>query len=204
MEKSKKESKLKILAAGDIHGSSSVAQKLAEKAVKEKVDVVLLLGDIHGMTESRNLIKPFKKLHQKVLFVPGNWDVTPQVEMMKNIYEIKNLDGYYANYNNVGILGLGNPDFQLSLDEEKAFKKLKKGFERMKMDKRILVSHMHAAGTKAEFSGFPGSTALRKAIQEFKPDIFISAHIHEAEGLEDKIGKTKVISVGRKGKIIEL
>ena len=89
MEKIKKESKLKILAAGDIHGSSSIAQKLAEKAAREKVDVVLLLGDIHGMTESRNLIKPFKKLHQKVLFVPGNWDFTPQVEMMKNLYGIK-------------------------------------------------------------------------------------------------------------------
>ena len=45
---------------------------------------------------------------------------------------------------------------------------------------------------------------IRKAINQFKPDLFISGHIHEAEGLSEKIGKTKVISVGKKGKIIEI
>jgi len=72
------------------------------------------------------------------------------------------------------------------------------------LEKKIMVSHMHAAGTKSEFSGFKGSEALRHAIKEFKPDLFISGHIHEAEGIEEKIGKTKVISVGRRGRIIEI
>ena len=72
------------------------------------------------------------------------------------------------------------------------------------MKKKIMISHIHAKGTKSEFSGFEGSSALRRAIEEFQPDIFLSGHIHEAEGLEEKIGKTKVISVGKKGKIIEI
>ena len=63
---------------------------------------------------------------------------------------------------------------------------------------------MHAAGTKAEFSGIPGDAILRKAVREFKPDMLISAHIHEAEGLEDMIEKTKVVQVGKLGKIIEI
>ena len=67
-----------------------------------------------------------------------------------------------------------------------------------------MVTHMHAAGTGAEFSGFPGSTSIRKAIELFKPDVFIGAHIHEAEGIEEKIGKTKVVQVGKRGKIIEI
>ena len=41
-------------------------------------------------------------------------------------------------------------------------------------------------------------------VEKFKPDFLIHSHIHEAEGLEEKIGKTRVINVGRKGKIIEL
>jgi Icc-related predicted phosphoesterase len=32
----------------------------------------------------------------------------------------------------------------------------------------------------------------------------LSGHIHEAEGLKDQVGKTKVFSVGEKGKIIEI
>ena len=46
--------------------------------------------------------------------------------------------------------------------------------------------------------------AIRKAIEEFQPDVFIAGHIHEAEGLSEKIGKTRVYNVGRKGRIIEL
>lgn len=203
--KTQKERKLKILAAGDFHGNSAIAEKLAEKAQKNKVDLVVLLGDIHGMSNvSKGLIGPFKKRNQKVVFVPGNWDTSFETNMLENIYEIKNIDRHYANYGDIGIIGVGNPDFQLSLNEEKTFKKLKKDFETSKAKKKILISHMHAAGTKSEFSGFPGSRALRRAIKEFKPDLFLSAHIHEAEGIEEKIGKTRIVNVGRKGKILEI
>jgi len=67
-----------------------------------------------------------------------------------------------------------------------------------------MVSHLHAADTKAEFSGIKGSRGIRKAIEQFQPDLFLSGHIHEAEGLSEKIGKTKVISIGKKGRIIEI
>jgi len=67
-----------------------------------------------------------------------------------------------------------------------------------------MVTHMHAKGTSSEASGVEGSSGIRKAIGKFKPDFLIHSHIHEAEGLEEKIGKTRVINVGRKGKIIEI
>ena len=63
---------------------------------------------------------------------------------------------------------------------------------------------MHPRGSKAEFSGFKGSKAIRKAIKEFHPDILINAHIHEASGIEEEMGKTKVINVSRKAKIFEI
>ena len=121
------------------------------------------------------------------------------------LYGAKNVGEHYVKYGNVGIFGIGSPDWQMSLNEKKTFEKLKKDFEKIKdLEKKIMVSHLHAAGTKAEFSGFKGSRALRKAIEEFQPDIFLSGHIHEAEGLSEKIGKTRVFSVGRMGKVIEI
>ena len=198
--------KLRILAAGDLHGSTDIARKLSEKAKREKVDLVILAGDLHGPFQGGDVVAPFKKNHQKVIFVPGNWDSGLEIDAIKNIHKdsAKNIDNYYVTYNDVGILGVGNKDFRLKLDEEKTFKGLEKTFKRAKPEKKILVSHMHASGTEAEFSGIEGSKALKKAIKEFKPDLFISAHIHEAEGIEEKIGKTKVIQVGRKGKVIEI
>jgi len=205
MTKKQSRPKFKILAAGDFHGDSSVAKKLAKKAEKEKVDLVLLAGDITGPIESENLIKPFTDKKQKVIFVPGNWDTSETANFFTKLYGVKNIGEHYVKYGDIGIFGIGSPDWQLDLKEKKTFAHLKAEFEKIKnLEKNIMVSHIHAKDTKSEFSGIPGSSALKKAIKEFQPDLFISGHIHEAEGLQEKIGKTRVISVGKKGKIIEI
>ncbi|MBT6772521.1 hypothetical protein HOA80_01465 [archaeon] len=56
-----------------------------------------------------------------------------------------------------------------------------------------------------KLSGFvPGSTGVKEAIDKFKPDIMLCSHVHEAEGIEEIVGKTKVVNVGRHGKIFEI
>ena len=71
--------------------------------------------------------------------------------------------------------------------------------------KKVIVSHVHPDDSKmAILSGFAGSEGLRKAIDELKPEIVLCSHVHEADGIEEKIGDTKVINVGRKGKVIEV
>jgi uncharacterized protein len=203
-EKEKERKKLRILAAGDLHGDSKLAKKLAERAEKEKVDLVILTGDIIGLVETKNLIKPFTDRKERVIFVPGNWDSEETSEFLSKLYGIKNIDDYHLKYGHVGIFGIGSAG-TLSLNEKEAFDKLKRNFDKIKdLEKKIMVSHIHAEGTKSELSGFPGSSGIRKAIEKFQPDVFISGHIHELEGVEEKIGKTRVINVGRRGKIIEL
>jgi Icc-related predicted phosphoesterase len=208
MEKQKseeKKKKFKILAAGDFHGDSSVTKKLAEKAEKEGVDLVILTGDITGLVETDNLLKPFVDRKKKVVLVPGNWDSSEAIDFLSKLYGVENVGEHYVKYHDIGIFGVGSPDWQLTLNDKKTSEKLEKEFKKIKdLEKKIMVSHVHAAKTKSEFSGFQGSKALRKAIEKFQPDIFLSGHIHEAEGLSEKIGKTRVYSVGRKGTIIEL
>ncbi len=200
-----KKKKFKILAASDIHGDTDATKKLAAKAKKENVDLVVLAGDLSGFVETEGILKPFIDNDQKVVFVPGNWDSSVTADVLTKMYGVKNVGKHYVKYGDVGVFGVGSPDGQLDLNEEKAFNKLKKDFGKIKdLEKKIMVSHIHAAGTKSEFSGIPGSTGVRKAIEEFQPDIFLSGHIHEAEGLKDQVGKTKVFSVGEKGKIIEI
>jgi len=106
----------------------------------------------------------------------------------------------------VDFIGLGSGNFKLSHHKEKDFRKIKQLFEKIKKKptKKVLVSHLHVMGSKAEFSGFEGSYVLRKAIEELEPDLVLSSHIHEAEGIEETIKKTKIFQVGSKGKIIEI
>jgi len=203
-KKQPKKSKLKILAAGDLHGDSKVAEELAKRAKKEKVDLVILNGDITGLVETRNIIKPFKDRNEKVIFVPGNWDDEETATVLSKLYGIKNIDNYYVKYKDVGIFGAGDAR-TIWRSEKDTFNRLKKNFDKIKnLEKKIMVTHMHAAGTKSELSGFPGNEGIRKAVEKLQPDLLISGHIHELEGVEEKIGKTKVINVGRKGKIIEI
>ena len=68
-----KHSKLKIIAAGDIHGDTSQAKKLAEQAEEESVDLVVLSGDLtYAETSTEGIIGPFVKKGKKVILIPGN------------------------------------------------------------------------------------------------------------------------------------
>jgi Icc-related predicted phosphoesterase len=115
----------------------------------------------------------------------------------------KNIHNYYVTYGGVGIAGIGSGNWKLELNEED-FELIRENFSRMNHRKRILVSHLHAKGTKAEDFGIPGDDVVRKAVEMLNPDLLIAAHIHEAEGIEDKIGKTRVVQVGRRGKVLEI
>ena len=199
--------KFRILAASDIHGESAAAKNLAAKASKEKVDLVVLCGDITGLVETKNIIKPFKDKNQKVILIPGNWDSFATTDFLANIYGVRNIHGYSVKYENIGFFGAGGAegpgegrvsDIELMKTLEKAHTDLK-GIE-----KKIMVTHMHPAGSLSEFSGIPGSESITKAIKKFKPDILLHGHIHEAAGIEEKIGSTRVVNVGRKGQIIEI
>jgi putative phosphoesterase len=197
--------KFKILAASDIHGDSDASKKLAEKAKKEKVDLVILAGDLTGAIETENIIKPFIDRKQRVVFVPGNWDSSESAEFFSKLYGVKDVGKHYVKYDDVGVFGIGSPDWQMDLNEKRTMKKLEEDFDKIKdLEKKIMVSHLHAADTKAEFSGIEGQEVLRKAIEKFQPDIFLSGHIHEAEGLKENIGNTRVFNLGKKGKIIEI
>ena len=200
-----KKKKFKILAASDIHGDTDATKKLAAKAKKENVDLVVLAGDLSSFVETEGILKPFIDNDQKVVFVPGNWDSSVTADVLTKMYGVKNVGKHYVKYGEVGIFGIGSPDWQMNLNEKKTMKKLEDDFNKIKdLEKKIMVSHLHASDTKAEFSGIEGEEVLRKAIEKFQPDVFLSGHIHEAEGLNEKIGKTRVFSLGKKGRVIEL
>lgn len=209
LEKQKPSKKLKILASGDIHGDIGLAKKLAERAEKENVDLVILCGDLtYADTSTEGIIGPFVKKHKKVLLIPGNHESLATADFLAELYGVKNIHGYSVKYKDVGIFGAGGANIGLhQISEKETYDLLKKGYDKIKtLTKKIMVTHVHPTGTKMErFSKFvPGSEGVRKAVERFHPDILLCSHVHEAEGIEEMVGKTKVINVGKKGKIIEI
>ncbi|MDD5253680.1 MAG: metallophosphoesterase [Candidatus Nanoarchaeia archaeon] len=200
---------MKILAAGDIHGDSKLAEKLAKMAEKEKVELVVLCGDLtQAELSTEGILGPFVKRKQRIILIPGNHESVATADFMAELYGVKNLHGYSVKYKDVGFFGASATNIgvhQISNDE--TFKLLKQGFDHLKDVKtKIMVTHTHPKGSKMEkLSDFVfGSEAVTKAIKKFKPNILLCSHVHEAEGLEEKIGDTKVINVGRVGKILDI
>jgi len=200
---------MRILAAGDIHGDTTLAKKLADEAEHEHVDLVVLCGDLTLAERStKNIIGPFLKKHKRVVIIPGNHETVATVDFLAQFYGVKNLHGYSLKYDKLGIFGAGGANIGLfQITEKEIYDLLKKGFEDIKnLQKKIMVTHVHPSDTKMEkmTTIFEGSSGVRKAIEKFKPDIMLCSHVHEAEGIEETIGKTRVINVGRKGKIIDI
>ncbi len=206
-----KSKKLRILAAADFHGMDVVSKELAKKAEKEHVDLVVIAGDVLNFGEyAENMIKPFIDKKLPVLFVPGNHDPPEALEEFPSLYHIRNINGSYAIVGDVGFFGSGGsthlPHFPFFVTEKETYNNLKKGYEKIRVaQKKIMVTHEHPAKSKLEkFAGIPGSESIKKAIDSFQPDIHICGPIHEMEGFEEKIGKTRLLSVGKQGRIIEV
>ena len=200
---------MRILASSDLHGDQRLAERLAEEAEENQVDLVLLCGDLtHNDLSSDNLIGPFKKRGLKVAFVPGNHDSPATADFLAQRYEATNLHGYSMVLDDVGLFGCGHancgPHF---VDEEEISSMLGKGFAYIEgTKKKVMVTHLHPSGTILErFSQFvSGSPAVRAAIDRFKPDILLCGHVHEAQGIEEKVGDTRVINVSRSSVILDL
>jgi Icc-related predicted phosphoesterase len=204
--------KTKIFAVGDLHGDTALAKKLALKAQKENVDLILLTGDLTWFEQSlEGLVGPFVKIKKPVLMIPGNHESLSSIYFLSERYfpNAKNLHGSFFIREDLGIFGAGGttqvgPNSLFS--ENQMFSLLKKGFEEVKNSpKKLMVTHEHPSGSKSTFSGqIAGSKGIAKAIKKFQPDLHIHSHVHEAEGFKEKIGKTKIINVGKKGRIINI
>jgi hypothetical protein len=199
--------KLKILAFSDTHGRD--LRKLVEQSEKEGVTHVFACGDWSILDNvPPYLVSQFTNKGMKFFLQAGNHETLATTDSLAQQYGARHLHGDGVVYNDIGFFGAGGttqigPNTQLS--EEEMFDLLKQGFEKVKNAKRkVMLVHEHPEGTLFELGRFPGSKAIRKAIQDFKPDLVICGHIHEAAGMEDKIGSTRIINVAKHGKILEI
>ncbi|MGB9674995.1 MAG: metallophosphoesterase family protein [Candidatus Nanoarchaeia archaeon] len=197
---------MKILAVGDLHGDLRQATRIAEKAKKEKADLIIINGDFTlGDRHTQGLFAVLKNTKIPILALPGNHESMATFESLAKKYDFMSIHGYAAKFGDVGIFGCGAADVGLfQLSEKEIYSLLKKSFNYVKdCKKKIMVTHMHPDGVK--FSKiFAGSKAIKNAIKTFKPDLALCSHIHEASGLEDVIGQTKLLVVGKEGHVINI
>ncbi|MBT4446268.1 hypothetical protein HOA92_03430 [archaeon] len=198
---------MKILALSDIHGDKRFMESMAIKGKAANVDLVILAGDLADDSGNiEGLVGPLKAQGLEVAILPGNHEGLATTNFLNKKYDATSLHGYVIQKGDVGIFGCGYADVGIhQLSEEEFFDTLKQAHEQVKDVKhKIMVSHVQPSDSILGLGMFPGSSGVRKAVELFQPQIHICGHIHETHGMEEKIGNTRVLNVGKTGTLIEV
>ena len=203
----KKTNKMKILALSDVHGDKTLVKQMVQKAIDHQVDLVLLAGDLVAADGTiGGIVSPFREKGLEVGVVPGNHEGLADINFLVEQYGVKNLHGYVMQKGDVGIFGCGYSNIgSHQLNEKDVFATLKKNHDSLKNVKtKIMLTHSHPENSILGLGVIPGCQGVSRAIQELQPDLHLCGHVHETAGIEEVIGKTRVVNVGRKGKIIKV
>jgi Icc-related predicted phosphoesterase len=188
------DSRLTILAAGDVHGSQRGADWLYRKATELQPDLVLFLGDFvtGGPLEfAVEMLRELRMLDASCFVIPGNWDPREiTVFMDEQAYDgLRNLhkaSGYMGGYTFAGLGGsIPTPSHKSPIEAPD------EGFAdplatRLPADIWVLHNPLHGYRDEAKGHGSIGSRSLRALYdaQAEHPLLVVSGHVHEARGIE--------------------
>jgi Icc-related predicted phosphoesterase len=197
---------VKLLIFSDIHNDWKTLAGLLDM----EADYYIAAGD--QVTWARG-IEPCGELlarrGDRVYVLPGNHESAEQVAGMCARHGLHNLHERYFEVGRYRVAGLGyssptpfNTPGEYS--EEQIAARLEKFAN---LSPLVLVCHCPPWGTaldRVSEGVHAGSTAVRNFLEQAQPEWFFSGHIHEATGTAVEIGRTRAVSVGKRGYLLEL
>jgi len=201
---------MRALVVADIHGDLEALVKLRRSAEDKGYDRFFLLGDYSRdyKDEERNISDVKSILNMlsdyEVSAIPGNCDHSSVI----SIFEEGNasLHNRVLNLQGTAIIGFGGSNttpFNTPLEyDEKVILDSLNNLHSMvqKGSKVILMAHAPPKDTGCDVIAagiHVGSSAVRGYIESKKPDLVLCSHIHENGGVEDAIGGTRIVNIGR-------
>jgi Icc-related predicted phosphoesterase len=176
---------MKALVSTDLHSSPRAAKTIKHGLMAGDFDCHLCLGDVITFQPLEYLEDLFSDPPVPTYIVPGNTDSD---EARAFIVE-KGLDIHFkqVTVGNVTIAGAGGctpPPFRTAfvVDEDEYASELPSALE----GAQVLASHgpVHGFLDRSLFGGMHvGSKAMFKAVEEVRPQVVLSGHIHEARGI---------------------
>lgn len=194
---------MKIISFGDVHMATRNLERMGE--VMRDCDLVIVSGDLTnfgGADDARKVLADVRRACPAVLAIPGNLDRPEVIPFLEQ--DGVTLHGKGLVKDGVGIFGCGGSNISpfgtpIELSEDEIYATLRTGYDFVRDARPLLmICHPPPFNTKCDrlMSGKPvGSTAARQFIEEVKPDVCISGHIHESAGV-DWIGPTRIFNAG--------
>ncbi len=200
-----------LLVIGDNHGDIENMISYLEKLEAFKFDVVVYMGDFtdlgspKGFTQkdiTKILVEELKTLNKPVLAIPGNNDVKDVVEFIEK--EGISIHGKGKVIGDYGFYGFGGAKTPFATPFEPSEEELKEGLEKgynqvLSAKYKIQITHNPPYDTQMDViraGAHVGSQVVRKFIEDKKPVLAVSAHIHEAKGV-DRLNDTFLLNPGK-------
>ncbi len=194
---------MKLVSFGDVHMATGNLARMEHEL--RDTDLIVISGDLTnfgGPTDASKVLDAARKACPKVLALPGNLDKREIIPYLER--EGVALHGQGMVIDGVAIFGCGGSNLTpfhtpFELSEDEIYDTLQHGYQAIK-DKRplVMVCHTPPFQTKCDrlMNGTAvGSKAARRFIEEVKPEVCISGHIHESAAV-DQIGPTTVLNAG--------
>lgn len=196
----------RILVFSDIHSDL----KALERLMDTEADYYFAAGDL--VSWARGLDKAgevLKRRAGRVYVLPGNHESEHDIAGLCQRHGLHNFHGRTIEVDGVHIAGLGysNPtpfDTPGEYSEAELAQRLA-GFAGLKP--LVLICHCPPKGTPLDQAGRGlhfGSQSVRTFIEANAPAYFFCGHIHEAEGVETRLGPTLAVNVGKRGYLLDL
>lgn len=197
---------MKLLIFSDIHSNHQALERL----MAIEADYYFAAGDLVNWGRGLDACgKILAKRAGKVYVLPGNHESDGQISSLCTQFGLQNFHGQTLEIGKYHVAGLGysspTPFNTPGEYSEAELAARLAPFETL--NPLVLICHAPAHGTaldciRAGVHG--GSRSVRDFIDSQQPERFFCGHIHEAEGAEITLGKTKAVNVGKRGYLLEL
>ncbi|HVP44961.1 MAG TPA: metallophosphoesterase [Bryobacteraceae bacterium] len=197
---------MKLLIFSDIHSNHAALERL----MTIEADYYFAAGDLVNWGRGLDACgKIMAKRADKVYVLPGNHESEDQIAGFCTQFGFRNFHGRTPKIGQHHVAGLGysSPTPFNTPGEYSEAEMANRLSAFQKLNRLVLICHAPPYGTaldRIRDGVHGGSRSVREFIDRHQPEYFFCGHIHEAEGAETQIGKTKAANVGKRGYLLEL
>ena len=194
---------MKLLVLADIHGY--LGHLSCIEPVIAECDGIVIAGDMTdfgGADQARSVISALSAYGKPLLAISGNCDLAGVDKVLGQ--KGAGVHGTCITLNGLQFVGVGGslpcPGATPNESGEEAFRRVLQNAlaDLTSKDNLVLVTHQPAWGIDLDLSGngrHTGSRAVREFIEQYRPLLAISGHMHEAYGT-DRLGATTLVNPG--------
>jgi Icc-related predicted phosphoesterase len=197
---------LKLLIFSDIHSN----HKALERLMAIEADYYFAAGDLvnwgRGLEQCGTILQARR---ERVYVLPGNHESALQIGSFCQQFGFHDFHGQTLIVANHYVAGLGysNPtpfNTPGEYSEEELAARLAPFAD---LKPLALICHAPPHGTpldRVREGLHAGSRSVREFVDRYQPEYLFCGHIHEAEGTQIQMGRTRAINVGKRGYLLKL